>query len=267
MRHRLAVIAALCMLCTSSARSDNSHGLPDGEVTRFGPVTARLIGPTTKYAHGALGDTIEAEGFEVRLGGQPVVFRLPEHEVFEDRRVRLIDIDGDGTPEALVIKASLFDGASLVLYRLSSQGIRVMAESAAIGQPFRWLNPVGVVRVRGETRIAAVITPHISGSLRLYRIAGDQLVESGRLDGVTNHINGARNLDLAVIEKKGEDDVIVLPSLDRRSLVRVALTGGHPQIIARTETGGARIVSLRRAANGLYAVRLDSGAERTLSMD
>ncbi|MGL4440696.1 MAG: hypothetical protein ACRCUE_15635, partial [Bosea sp. (in: a-proteobacteria)] len=39
--------------------------LPDGEVSRHGSFSARLIDPTERYDHGVLGDAIEAGGFMV----------------------------------------------------------------------------------------------------------------------------------------------------------------------------------------------------------
>ena len=45
--------------------------------------------------------------------------------------------------------------------------------------------------------LAAVVTPHLSGSLRLYRLSGTSLVEVTRIDGFTNHRLGERDLDLA----------------------------------------------------------------------
>eukprot|EP01036_Dinobryon_divergens_P043411 gene43411-biopygen34917 len=76
--------------------------------------------------------------------------------------------------------------------------------------------------------IAAVITPHLTGSLRLYRLTGGKLLESARIDGYTNHIIGSRDLDLGRLADVDGDGVpeIVLPSIDRRSLAAISFKQG-----------------------------------------
>ena len=200
--------------------------LPDGETTRFGSYSAWLIGPTEIYRHAALGDAVEAEGFVIEQDGSPLSYRLPADQVYEDRRVRLTDVDGDGSPEALIVRADLTQGASLALYTIKGDEIDLMAESEPIGQRNRWLNPVGIANFSGsgEPLIAAVVTPHLSGSLRFYRIDGNKLINLGGLEGVTNHINGSRDLDLShVVDLDGDGSMeIVLPSLYRTRLVAVS---------------------------------------------
>ncbi|MGL4438512.1 MAG: hypothetical protein ACRCUE_04515, partial [Bosea sp. (in: a-proteobacteria)] len=206
--------------------------LPDGEVSRHGSFSARLIDPTERYDHGVLGDAIEAGGFMVERNGSRLIYRLSTDAVFEDRRVRLADLDGDGVPEAIVVKSYLDRGAAIAVYRLLHDRIELLAESAPIGTRNRWLNPVGVADFTGsgEAMIAAVVTPHLAGSLRLYRLAGATLGEVARIDGYTNHIIGKRDLDLAAIIRINHDGppLIVIPALDRRSLAAIGLAGGNP---------------------------------------
>lgn len=108
-----ALIAAnpfLPWLGGTSAQSRNIDPyapLPDTEIIVSGPFKAWLIEPTTRYNHAVLGDAIEAGGFLVERGRKRLVFTLPPDAVFEDRRVRLADLDGDGIPEAIVVKAYL----------------------------------------------------------------------------------------------------------------------------------------------------------------
>ena len=157
--------------------SDPQIALPDGEVSKAGPFTAWLIDPTTRYNHGVLGDAIEAGGFVVERGKKRLVYRLAPDAVFEDRRVRLADLNGDGVPEAIIVKAYLQRGAAIAVYRIGADRIDPLAESEAIGTRNRWLNPIGVADFAGTGKpmIAAVITPHLAGSLRLYSLSGSTL--------------------------------------------------------------------------------------------
>jgi hypothetical protein len=69
-----------------------------------------------------------------------------------------------------------------------------VAQSAPIGAPNRWLNPVGVADLDGDgvAEIAAVTTPHIGGVLRIYRRTGEVLAEVTSLAGFSNHEYGLR---------------------------------------------------------------------------
>lgn len=252
---RLALGGLLATTVPAAAQSSRPR-LPDTETTNAAGLSAWLTEPTTRYAHGVLGDAIEAGGFAVERAGRPFSFTLPADAVFEDRRVRLADIDGDGRPEAIIVKSYLRRGAALAVFRIGDDGIAPLAESAAIGTANRWLNPVGVADFTGAGRplIAAVVTPHIAGSLRLYRLQGSALVEVARLDGVTNHIIGSRDLDLARISDIDGDGrpEIVIPSLDRMSLTAASFAGGQGRLVARAAVRSP-IVRLE-PMNGSHAV-------------
>jgi hypothetical protein len=234
---RLIVAAAFAIGCGRGLQAQDLLRLPDGEVTRSAGMTAYLVDPTTRYGHGVLGDATEAGGFVVERDGQRLLFRLGADAVFEDRRVRLADLDGDGQPEAIVVKAYLDRGAALAVYRIGRHAIEPLAEGPAIGQRNRWLNPVGVADFTGsgQAMLAAVVTPHLAGSLRLYRLAGAVLVEVSRIDGFTNHRLGERDLDLARIgdiDGDGTPD-IVMPSLSRQDLAAIGFKGGRAVVLGK----------------------------------
>jgi hypothetical protein len=204
--------------------------LPDGDVTRLGGWSAWLTGPTTRYTHGALGDKIEASGFAVSHAGKTFKLDLDENHVFEDLRVRLVELDGDPSPECVIIRASLTGGAAIAVYDILPDGISLKAKTPDIGRPNRWLNIAGFgdFTGRGETEIAVVVTPHIAGSLRIYEVVGRRIVERARIDGYTNHINGSRELDLARIADVNADGVldIALPRIKDGSPAVVTFVGG-----------------------------------------
>jgi hypothetical protein len=263
--------AAFLLLGASFSAAAADVPLPDGQTTRAGGVVARLIVPTDRYDHGILGDGIEAGGLSVTVDGRGHRLLLGPDRVFEDLRVRLVDLDGDGAPEALVVRTDLRRGAALAVYRISASGIEPMAASEPIGRPHRWLNPVGVADFAGsgERLVAAVVTPHVAGSLRFYRRRAEALEEVGRFDGVTNHIVGTRDLDLGCIVDVDRDEVpeIVLPSQDRTEIVTVSFAGGRAlerrrvpvpdRIVALACKGSEATVSL--AHGGTIAVDLRSG--------
>lgn len=243
--------------------------LPDGETARFGSYSAWLVGPTEIYRHAALGDAIEAEGFVIEQDGSPLSYRLPADQVYEDRRVRLTDVDGDGSPEALIVRADLTQGASLALYTIKADGIELMAESEPIGQRNRWLNPVGIADSSGsgEPLIATVVTPHLSGSLRFYRVEGKGLVNLGGIDGVTNHINGSRDLDLShVADLNGDGSMeIVLPSLDRTRSVAVSFRQGRAKIEREWQVPSP-IQRMSPAGDGIVKLELAKGQRSTVNL-
>jgi hypothetical protein len=183
--------------------------------------------------------------------------------------VRLADLDGDGLPEAVVVKAYLDRGAAIAVYRIGRHGIEPLAESAAIGQRNRWLNPVGVADFTGsgQAMLAAVVTPHLAGSLRLYRLSGTALVEVARIDGFTNHRLGQRDLDLARlgdIDADGTTD-IVIPSLSRQGLAAIGFRGGRAVVLGTTEVDQriARFLALR----GQNAtIETDAGERRVVTV-
>lgn|GEM_PF-576412 len=270
---RAAFAAAGAMLAGAALAADPPPPpFRDGEVTRAGEVVANLTHPTDSYKHGVFGKPLEAQGFSIERGGRRFDFKLAEGQVFEDRRVRLMDVDGDALPEAILVKAYADKGAALAIYKIGKTRIEPMGESEPIGQPNRWLNPVGVVEMGQDGRkfIAAVVTPHLTGSLRFYEWRVKALVEVARLDGVTNHINGSRNLDLAVIQDVDADgaDDIVLPSFDRKALVMVTLRAGKAQIAARQELKTGRITEIAaQPKKGTFKLLLDSGESIDVTLE
>jgi hypothetical protein len=205
----------------------------------------------------------------VEKNGRRLLYRLGDDAVFEDLRVRLVDLDGDRRPEAIVVKSYLARGAAIAVYRIGDDRIAPLAESAPIGTPNRWLNPAGAADFTGsgETMIAAVITPHLRGSLRIYRLARAALAEVARFDGVTNHIIGSRNLDLARVADVDNDGVpdVVLPTLDRRSLAAVSFRGGKAAMIRRA-AAPQRIVTLNGVRGSRAEVTLEDGSRLTLHL-
>ena len=224
--------------------------LPDGAVSegRRNIRAAWLTGPTGRYAHGALGDGVEASGLAAEDAfGRVAELRLSEAAVFEDRFARIVDVDGDDRDEILVVKSYLNRGAALAAFELTRAGLRPLAESEPVGAANRWLNPVGAADFDGDGRVevAAVRTPHIGGVLTLYRLDDGVLTEVARYPGFSNHRMGSRRLGLSAIADFDGDGIadIAAPSADRQALRIVSLAGGRLAELARFESARGPIVT------------------------
>ncbi len=214
--------------------------LPDGVVVRGrrNIHAAWLTGPTGRYRHGVLGDDIEAAGLAVVLSGRRVLLlSLGLDAVFEDRTPRLVDLDGDGRDEVLVVKSYLDEGAALAIAAVADDRLAIVAEGEPIGRANRWLNPVGAGDFDGDGRVetAHVETPHIGGSLILSRRQGARLVEVRRESGFFNHRMGSPILGLSAVLDANDDGVpdIIVPDENRRAIRIVTFAGGRFRQLAR----------------------------------
>jgi len=110
-----------------------------------------------------------------------------------------------------------------------------------------------------------VITPHLTGSLRLYRLSGSTLDEVARVDGYTNHIIGSRDLDLARVVKGRHGLQIVIPTLDRRALALLSFKGGSATLLVQKAVS-SRIIGLGIVKEGMAPVRLENGERVKISL-
>lgn len=209
-----------------------SGALPDTEIAVGSRDIARawLSSPTVRYAHGMLGDAVEAEAVVVELrDGSVVEFNVGPDAVIEDRIPRLVDLDGDGRDKIMVVRSGMTLGAGLILLGVEAGELVLKAEALPIGTAHRWLNPVGVADFDGVREAAAVVTPHIGGRLQLYEWRGKTLTPDhaagAEVGGFSNHVIGSRELDLADLDDDGVTD-IVLPNAARSALVSVTFAGG-----------------------------------------
>ncbi len=218
-----------------------ADGLPDGIVrTDAAGRAAWLTAPTSRYDHGVLGDAIEAGGLRLRLpDGRTFDFQLGDEDVFEDRFVRFWDVDGKGGDELVVVKSGRRGGGRIAVYHMQHGELMLMAESPAIGQAYRWLNPVGAADFDGDgnIEIAAVVTPHLGALLRLYRLDGARLTAVYEAQGFSNHAIGMRSLELAALADANGDGVsdIIVPNEARDSLRIVTFVCGKFRELGRVE--------------------------------
>ena len=191
-----------------------------------------LANPTQRYKHGVFGQpfeygtilTIDENGAALRP------YNLPFEQVFEDRRVRVVDLDDDGLSEVILIVADRNRGAAVALYAFdpgegeTSATVYPMARSAFIGAPNRWLNPLdGAVDLDGDgsREIAVIETPHIAPVLRVHQWNGGQLDTLARipLDGYSNHAFGSPEM---------AGSLFCEADAPGRALVQIPRVGGGP---------------------------------------
>ena len=231
------------------AAAAGTDRLPDGLVTtgQRDIAAAWLTGPSRIYDHGVLGDAIEATGLAVKMrDGRELSFQLAGASVFEDRRARLADLDGDGRDKIIVVRSYLDRGAALAVFRpvMDRSGgnrLELIAETSPIGRAHRWLNPAGIADFDGDGQmeVALVVTPHIGGTLKIYQLRDGRLVEEWSSEGYSNHAMGSRNLDLALVipgvipgEISGAGGpMLVLPNPWRTGLRRVFFRDGAYRVV------------------------------------
>ncbi|WP_027259600.1 FG-GAP repeat domain-containing protein [Leisingera aquimarina] len=202
-------------------------------------VSARYGDPTTRYGHGVLGDDVEygtlvltVEGTdEVGLTNKTVhrkskiLIRLPQDHVFEDTAPRLADVDGDDSPEVLVVETDVAQGAQLAIYDARGEKI---AATPHIGTRNRWLAPIGAADLDGDgyVEVAYVDRPHLAKTLRIWRFKDGALTETASQAGLTNHRIG-QGFITSGIRNCGQGPELVTVSGDWRRIIASRLQDGR----------------------------------------
>ncbi len=197
---------------------------------------AWLASPTARYPHASMGSALHAGSLHVlSREGKSYQITLPKQRVFEDLEPRLVDLDGDGQDEIVVIEADIERGAALVAYGLPKQRASIVrpanalaitqleerARSAYLGLPFRWQSPVGFADFDGDGKldIASITTPHIGGTLTLYRYAPPRMEPFAKAMDVSNHQMGDPNLQMhAIVSLPGQRPTVIVPDMSRRAV-------------------------------------------------
>lgn len=235
------------------------NSLPDNRILSDGSNYLLLFSrPTTDYTHGVLGDGVEAGGMAwVQIEPELQVIKeiaLPADQVFEGIMPIWADITGDGRPEIIVTQSSYGQGAHLVVY---DQNLEKIAASSTIGQSFRWRHQIAVAPFNpdGSLELVDVLTPHIGGVVEFFEIKGAELIRVAQVEGYTSHVNGSRNLDMALVGDFDGDLLVelLLPSQDLSSLGAIQRTEDSAKVDWTLPLNG-------HLATNLSAVEFEDGS-------
>lgn len=192
-------------------------------------LAAILQQPTTRVDQGVLGEGQQWGALTIvsrdcaTCAARTQSHVLPENRVFEDVKARIVDLDGDGVREVLVVESDAEQGSVLAVY--GPRGRR--AATAPVGTAGRWLAPAGVGDFDddGTLEIAYVDSPHKRRELVFVRFDGASLTEIDRVPGLTNHRPGDRQI-WGGVRNCGRGDELLLADPAWRRVMSVRLGDG-----------------------------------------
>lgn len=206
--------------------------LPDGDVLvdEQGRILV-LTGPTERYAHGILGDIVEASGFVVLAPpdlGVVGTGAVAAPAAIEGRRAIWTDMDGNGSREVQLTVSAPDVGARLIV--MAEDG-SIVSEGEPVGRSNRWRHQIAFGRFGEIPGAVEVITPHIGGIVSFVEFS-QTLPSTANAQPFTSHQIGSRELDMAVaLDIDGDGFLeLVVPTQDRMSLVAIGLDDGAASI-------------------------------------
>lgn len=209
---------------------------------------AILTDPTTAYAHGVLGNSIEAGSLTVvdTNGDTPTIVAMIDNfdgSVIEGIAPIWADLDGDGSRELIVTLADSQRGARISAFTLNNEAVY---ESAPIGQGNRWRHQLAVAPFDGEPQLVDVLTPHLGRTVEFFAIDGNLLSIEASINNYTSHLIGSPNLDTGVAgDFDGDGQVeLLIPNGQFGALAGLAKSGSDVVVAYDLATEGAITTNL-----------------------
>jgi len=231
------IILAICTISSSliAAETLPQTDFPDSfitsDATNSGIKTAWYDDATTRYAHGVLGDAIEAGALHAKTTqGKMVSIKLDTAQVFEDIQPRLADIDGDGRNEIITIRSHNQKGAQIAVYGITKNSpnkLSLVASTPYIGNAYRWLAPVGIADFDndGAMDIAYIDRPHLAKILRVWSYRAGGLKQVAQKQGLTNHKIGD-NFITGGVQRCGNKSSMITVDANWERLIKTTLQHG-----------------------------------------
>ena len=177
-----------------------------------------LTQPTNRYAHGVVGDDLEASAVAL-IETSPELrviqtISIKEQDVIEGISPIWADIDNDGVRDIIVTLSNSQTGARIVAYREDGT---LLAESEPIGRGNRWRHQTAVAEFEPNKPplLVDVRTPHIGGIVEFFQYKNGKLEIIQETQGFSTHSIGSRNLDSALAGDFNNDGVIELLAPDQ----------------------------------------------------
>jgi len=217
-------------------------------------------GRTTRYGHGALGDTVEGSRLlvvDAAAGRVDADVPLDAPTAFEGLSPLAADLDGDGDVEVVTTVADAADGARIRAY--AADGTE-LATGPVYGPGWRHQLCVAPFGPDGRRELAVVRKPHVDRTLEFYRLDDDGLTVTATHDGYASHTYGSRNVDgglAADLDGDGRWELL-LPTTRRRRLAAVRRTDRGAERAWTLPLGGELVTNV--AGVGLDDGRLAVGA-------
>ncbi len=208
------------------------------------PIAARYATSTNRYPHNIMGSLRAHTDLLVRVStcascripAQEIAIRLPENLVFEDFAPRLVDLNGDGIDEVVVVESDKSNGSRLAVWDViiaASDGPKLVRGAAGsfIGTRFRWLAPIGAADFDGDgfVEFAYVEKPHLDKVLRIVRRDGEKIVLVASIAGVTNHAIGQERAE-SRIDICADGPRIIALDATGMNMVSVMIADGEPKV-------------------------------------
>ncbi|WP_245848472.1 VCBS repeat-containing protein [Actibacterium ureilyticum] len=195
---------------------------------------------TGLYGHDVLGGTPEWTSVQVTLGpkgraalgGTVYVRRVPARHIFEDIAPRIVQLDGSGPPELILIYTDFDRGAALMVDNLETGRVSVTPH---IGTRNRWLAPLGAADLDGDglVELAYVDRPHLARTLVVWRYGPDgALTRIASQTGLTSHRIGQDHITGGIVDC-GQGPEIIAVNADWSTVMATRLSQGQLTSVPR----------------------------------
>lgn len=205
----------------SLSRISDLHGGHHSDQNNQGINATWYDGATRRYAHGVLGDAIEASILFVKNDSIVTSTELDQDHVFEDIAPRLAFLTNPDQADVITVRSHKDKGAQIAVYALKGNELQLVASTPYIGTSNRWLAPVGVADFNndGYTDIAYVDRPHLAKTLRVWSYKNGQLEQIAEAGGYSNHRIGEDFISGGIRRCNNQVDMITADAAWRRILI------------------------------------------------